>query len=308
MEETIELRIPEDKAGQLLRPTDGVCLNGTVRKLTLRLGDPLATKIASHQRELIARGDYFFLGWVLSRQYSPKEIRSADALKVLIKRVFEPSGEECGTRYDEAVACRYCGAGARRIGGLILDSKSIPSDTQTAIAKTIAGEIVVSTRLVELFENNGLLGATFRPILSRGSSNVPLHGWFELVVNSPRLAVTQNTRAGDGPFDEILGVRTVVEKYQIDDRNWGIWCDVHRQYRCPLGDTLGLNLLSEVSVDGSSFRGYDIAMTKQYFGVRRGVLRPEPVLVISPRFYRLISGQDLRGTTFEVCHLVSESR
>jgi hypothetical protein len=45
-------------------------------------------------------------------------------------------------------------------------------------------------------------------------------------------------------------------------------------------------------------------LTKQHVGVRRGLLRPEPMLLISPRLWESVIQQKLSGMNFEVVHLV----
>jgi hypothetical protein len=65
-----------------------------------------------------------------------------------------------------------------------------------------------------------------------------------------------------------------------------------------------LNRLSELSVAGS-LRDADLAATTQFVGVRRGLLRPEPMLVGSQRFRELVQQAPLNGFVVEVAHVVS---
>jgi hypothetical protein len=68
---------------------------------------------------------------------------------------------------------------------------------------------------------------------------------------------------------------------------------------------LGLNLLSEVSVHSSTVGAEDIVGSRQFVGVRRGVLRPERIVLISPKVRRVIDTGKLKGCEIEVAHLVS---
>jgi len=75
-------------------------------------------------------------------------------------------------------------------------------------------------------------------------------------------------------------------------------------YRCPFGHIAGLNLLSEVTIKVGDWRdGGDILRTKEMVGVREGVLRPHPILLISPRLYKLLRRDKVKGFQVEVAHL-----
>jgi hypothetical protein len=75
--------------------------------------------------------------------------------------------------------------------------------------------------------------------------------------------------------------------------------------RCPHGHTIGLNLISELWVSREDFETCqcDIASTRQYVGTRRGLLRPERALLISPRLWRALEQSNLKGFGVEVAHL-----
>lgn len=47
----------------------------------------------------------------------------------------------------------------------------------------------------------------------------------------------------------------------------------------------------------------DVMVTKQMIGVRRGLLRPRPMLLLSPRAWRAIEDAKLKGLAVEVAHL-----
>ncbi len=304
MHETIEFRIPEDRADRFLRPTDGVRLASSVRKLTLGASDPLMSKIASIERQLRAQGDFFFLGWHILRRYTDEEFQAARALKMIIRHVFEPAAEECGTVYDQSQACPYCGSGGRQVSGLVLEARSLPKRGNLAIAKTIAGEVVVTQRFVDLFRANKLRGAEFEVVRQKRRSAHAIPGWYELMVTSTRLAIAAPTRAGVEPFDDGCQSRTHKGGSYNGSALAGSWCDRRGDYRCPLGHTIGLNLLSELTVEHNGFRDCDIAATKRCVGVRRGLLRPQPLLVVSPIFRELVIRHGLKGMDFEVAHLV----
>ncbi len=71
-----------------------------------------------------------------------------------------------------------------------------------------------------------------------------------------------------------------------------------------MGHVSGLNLLSEVWVPRAAWDGSDIVCTKDLVGVRRGVPVPAPLLLISPRLWRLLEVEQIKGYEVEVAHLV----
>jgi hypothetical protein len=221
------------------------------------------------------------------------------------KHVFEPAGEECGTIYVESTACEFCGVGATRTTNLILDGRQMPDPGKLAIAQTIAGEPVVSSRFVELFEMHNLRGADFEPILDRRNPGDSIPDWFELVFTHARFVVIPPTQAGNDIFDLDSGADTALLSDDISHilgTNMS-WCDRHGKYKCPRGHTIGLNLISELTVEGTTDDEWDIARTEQYVGVRRGLLRPTSLLVISRRLGKLIQHQRMRGMETEVVHI-----
>lgn len=210
----------------------------------------------------------------------------------------------CGTVYDESEACRYCGSGGCQVSDLFLDTRSLPKRHGLGIAKTIAGEIVVSEGFVQVFQTNKLIGGEFRAIKQRKNPSLAVARWYQLILGEALISVVAPTRAGIKPLDDdsvrLPNQTKILEQLNIK----ASWCDKEGQYRCPLGHTIGLNLLSELWVKAADFHDCDIAFTKERVGVRRGLLRPEPLLVISPRFRELLVRRGLKGMAFEVVHLV----
>ena len=259
---------------------DGVTLGGSVRKLVVGKTDPRMQVIAEAELALKRQGRTFFASWRERRTYTRAELDAALRFRLKVTAVFEPAGELCGTKYDETTACKRCGAGAKQIGPLILDVKRIPRGK--SFAKTIAGEIVVAQHAVDLFKEHGVTGARFHPVRAQGAKDLQPTGWCQLVVVSTNAEIAPPTRVGIDPFDE----------------------DPGGAYRCPSGDLLGLNLLSEVSVRSSTVGEDDIVGSREFFRDRRGLLRPERAILISPKVRRLIDSRKLKGCEIEVVHLV----
>lgn len=281
MREVAEFRIAEEFASLLLKGHEGTRLGDSVRKLEIETSDPRYFRIGELQRDLRHRkGEPFFYGWKVWRQYSARELASSAALHARISTVFEPAGEACGTRYDESSACVCCGAGAPQVSPLFLDTKRIPRNKD--FARTIAGEVVVSQRVAEELASADISGVDLTPVVPSGRPREASQRWYQLLVKQNDAVIVSPTRVGNDPFDD----------------------DPRGEYRCSQGDLLGVALLSEVSIAGASWPGLDVLGTRQFVGVRRGFLRPQRPLLVSSRIWRLVTDQGWKGCSFEVVHLV----
>ena len=290
MREIYEFRVREKYANRLFDPDEGEKLGWTkhygdkfvtVRKIKLSAKDPKFKRVGE-LNVLIRKdpNDFFFAGWNISRRYTASDIAQAKLFLLCRLATFEPAGEECGTQYDELSACPDCKSGAKQISPLFLDWKRIPKNKD--IARTIAGEIVVSKRMIELFERYSITGARFGPVCQHPATSAESKDWFQLLVKSCDAEVAAPTKIGVNPFDE----------------------DTAGQYCCSYGDLIGLARLSEVSIRHPSYNGSDIVASRQFAGTRRGLLRPERFLLISPKLRQLIKDEKLTGCEFEVAHFV----
>lgn len=340
MREKVEFRIPESKAVIHLAPGVGIRIGESVRIVRAEKDSPLYAEIGQLQRDYRARGEFFFLGRTLKRTYSPAELRAAEIFTISSWRKFEPTGEECGTEYDESTSCPECGAGARQTSELVLDFRRIPK--RVDFAMTIGGERIVSQRAAECLMKSRLVGfelckiknktryiedavdyrelETGRKILrqaeaagvpyptweffvwlnrdenrqnvkavmsefasmkrkGQGQQTFQQSSWYQLCITSPSFEMIPPTKFGDDPFDT----------------------ECHG--KCPLGDTVGLGTLSEVTVKRDAWNRGGFVETKQFVGVRRGLLRPRPVVLISAEARRTIIEARLTGLTFEVAYL-----
>ncbi len=278
MREIVEFRIPEEYAAQYLPPGYGVLLGETVRKMKISHNDPVFKLIGQLDKKFQARERAFFTYWKPHRAYSRRELDVAELFYMWPKRVFEPAAEECGTVYDDAKACPECGAGAPQISPLFLDGRKIPR--QVDFACTIADEWVVSSRVVDLFREQNLCGAEFDPVRLSNQHGAASQHHYQFKVISATVEVDTATRFGESPFDQ---------------NSYG---------RCSRGDVAGLNLLSEVTVTEASLPDRDVMATRQLVGVRRGLLRPRPILLFSPKTWRAIEAANMKGLEVEVARLV----
>ena len=301
MRETIELRVYEEFAHLLFGETEGVRLSDLVRKVTLSTSDPRYQQVGTLQQRLhLERRESFFAGWHITRRYTVAELERAEWFSVAWTSTFEPEGEACGTVYDDTVACQHtyvpatttmipgagsvtmgpytCGVGARRLTPLILRGRRVPKGKD--FARTIADEEIVSERAKAVLQSAGVSGVAFEPVLYRGRRPM-FDQWYEIVAQPERAEIVAPTVAGVGPFD----------------------LDEGGLYRCPHGHSIGLNLISELSIERPA-GGRDVIRTRQCVGTRVGVLRPRPILIVSQKVRQAVAGSGLKGWRFEVAHAV----
>jgi hypothetical protein len=279
MQEIFEFRISYEFATRLFAPGEGKDLGDSVKVVHITKEDPRFFQIPVIDEELTKKFNKgFYFGWNIYHTYTKNEIEQASLFNVRLKAVFEPPGEMCDTEYDETVACEICGSNRKQIDSLKLKKGSIPKKD---IARTIAGEVVVSEKLKECFQNYNLKGITFEPVMSgKNVLNV-----YQPKITSPELLLTEKTKAGINPFD-------------FSESEGG------EIYKCPKGHTIGLNLLSEVYIEDIAAIGqFDFFATKQKVGVKRGLLRPQPLYLCSQAFRRMIVNEKLSGFDFEVAHI-----
>jgi hypothetical protein len=293
LKERYEFRLPDTEARSLLRSSveHFPLLSGETRVVRVNRADPLFDEIGQAELRRLGKGHRagLFYSWDVRRSYRRAELDQAELIHVIPSGAFEPAGEDCGTKYDESAACPHCGAGRIQVSPLALDlRRSQPEhdiDTTTLrrgkdVARSIADEIVVSDRLAMLLQGAGISGFDLPPV-HKCNRDVPIRGWLQLRVTGMPVEAAPPTEYGKNPFD-------------LDEAG---------EYPCPLGHVAGLNLLSELTIDRRSWRGADIVVTRQLVGLREGALVPAPSILISPRLFRLMRENRVRGVRYEVAHL-----
>src|SRR6218665_1112599 len=277
MKEIIEFRVFKEHYHLLSKPNNAV-FNGAVYVIYVERTDSVFEEIRQLSQVIKKNPNDRFFGYSnIKRKYNKKELATATLFQMKIKTAFEPAGEECGTLYDETVACEICGANRKQISPLMLKKGSIP---KRDIARTIAGEVVVSEKFAEAFKQRGLRGVALEPaVFGKGTS-----GYYQLVATS-EIELSQRTVAGINIFD----LSTSSER---------------EIYKCPKGHTIGLNLLSEAYVLNSpSINDSDFLVSKQKIGVKRGLLRPEPIYFCSQAFRKMVEEEKLSGFEFEITNI-----
>jgi hypothetical protein len=281
MKEFCELRVLDEHAHLLFSASEGKILgSGTVRRIVLDTADPRYQEIDRVDREIRRLKDsFFFAGWDLERTYTKKEMDAADMFHLRSFWTFEPAGEECGTEYDDASACPLCHSGARQTTPLFMPLGSIPKSKD--FCRTIGGEIILSRKAVKCFDAANVTGAKFVPLRSKTKPHAESPDWFQLNVLNSQAAIIPPTCTGNKPFD-------------YDEQN---------EHRCERGDLIGLNLLSEVTISAASSGTADFQCSRQFLGLRRGLLRPERVILVSQKVRKIIETHKLKGCRLEVAYL-----
>jgi hypothetical protein len=292
MKEVLELRVNYDYAHLLFKANEGKNIGTSVRVVEISTDDPRYKQIPIIEEKV--RKEYnsgFFFGWQIKRRYRKEELNTAELLHLKIKTVFEPTGEECGTLYDETVACKICGTNSKQISPLILKKVSIPKKD---IAKTIGGEVVVSEKFVNAVKQRKLKGLGLSPIyFGKG-----ILSYYQLTANV-EVELSSRNITGNNPFEKTTGsqggtcyICGYEMKYEPE------------VYICPKGDLIGLNLLSEPYVlYGPLIKEFDFLASKQKIGVKRGLIRPESVYFCSQIFKKMVEEENLSGFEFEIAHI-----
>jgi hypothetical protein len=283
MKEIAELRIPEEHARLLFSKDEGIRLglDGTVRKIFIATNDPRYPQVGVLQKKLRAKRRFFFAGWDLNRKYTKAEFNEAQLFHFIFMPEFEPSGEECGTIYDESSACLICGVGAIQTNPLYLRKNKIPKSKD--FSYTIANnEFIISKRAVDLFKLHKVTGLEYAPLYTSKRSKLPSEDWFQFFVKNTSVEISSKTRFGLKPFDD----------------------DEKGEYLCANGHKAGLNILSELTIVRTAEElKFDFMATRQYVGARAGLLRPHRLILISQKIRKIIEENNLKGCRLEVAYL-----
>ena len=243
----------------------------------------------------IQYNSHLFAGWQYHRVYTRSEINSAQLFQINIRKWFNDScGKEHGTVYDHSYACPICHSGERQVSPLHLPKGRYMLHRDVII--TLGYEVVVSKRFVDMCKANDLKGLTFGPVYFGKTLS---QDYFQLMEEGTTLEFSPETKFGINPCD-YSGSCPIPSN--LDN---GIWKDGIEIYKCPKGDNLGLNILSESYVKNSSvISEYDFFISRQTYGVYRGLAVPHHLMFCSPRMRQLIIDNNIKGFDFEIAHVI----
>jgi hypothetical protein len=342
----IEYRISEEYARSVFGMSDGKRISATLRLIKLDQSDARWAQLAHLYSTHKGEG---FYGWRISRRFTTAETKNATLHLFKINVGCLPTGEACGTAYDNSEVCPLCGAGRAQVSPLRLRLTETPKVAE--VAQTWGGEIIVSVRVARLLIDSGVTGFGLGPVqrakkgeeepftlsetkagkqllhaaaqaavkypspefyvwingferrdtlqaavkehLTRKLRSRRLPGgtsseWYQLFVTSNPVELAPATRVGRNPFDD----------------------DIEARNQCPLGlrgHVIGLNLLSQATVQNMDETDIDFLRSRDLVVVRRGLFAPRPLLFVSARLRKLLLKNGVKGWTSEVANLADES-
>jgi hypothetical protein len=162
MREFLEVRVDAEHFEELFSVEEGR-LGEAVFVVRLETSDRRFPDLAKLQAKHRAKGASFFYGWEYIRKYTQSELENAQLFQFSIAKHMEPTGEECGTVYDDSGACPHCGVGRRQQSVLRLDLTRLPK--ASAFAQTIARDerVAMATIVRGLAEAERCCSAPRRP-------------------------------------------------------------------------------------------------------------------------------------------------
>lgn len=230
--------------------------------------------------------------WKYVRKYKKKEIESSNIIFQIIpyKRA-HTSGEEHGTEYDYSESCPICHSGRKLIGDFRISRKSVLKSVN--LFQTYGGELIADESLKAACKHYGINGIEF--------CNTSIDGYY-LISSSNKVNISNSTEFGCSPFNkEDFSDGVLVKLGGVDNHM------KKEIYRCPNGDNLGLNILSEAYIEhDNTLFDFDFIQSVQYVGVHRGFLYQMPLYFCSQKFRRMVETEKLKGIKFEVAHVVDE--
>ncbi len=229
----------------------------------------------------------------VERVYRTSELESAQYFSL----EFEPlrrdvTGEDSGTRYNDASACAECGHGGFQVGVLKLPHLG---DLKNDLTITYGGEVIISKRARAILSESGITGASYGPIEIGGRAS---RDYSQLMFSQTVHLDAENTTCGVSPFDTTTeweeGGAFVIAGSKIE---------IPRAvYKCPKAHNLGLRLIGEVFLTKSESMTTDLFASVQTIGVRRGYIRPLPVFMCTQPAYRIFRDNGVTGITFNRAH------
>ncbi len=278
MREIYDIRIANPKVLRLIPSDLGIDLNAKFKQLPT--GEP---SILYHEvrKIVISSEDAFFPKLAklckkyrissvqVSREYSEDEIAGAEAFQMIITKGIETDGEECGTEYVRSNICPYCGVGIKQVLNLKIKHNKLPKKEYWV--RTYKDEFLVSRGIADTVRKPGYSGIDFMPVENCGGEIIA--DWFQPIFKSR--------------------VRIDIEKTEFGLSSFYIGKPKERI--CPLGHTLGTNLLSELHLKHQE-RLDDFSITNECKG-------SGPMIVISPRVRELFEKNKVNGVTFEIAHI-----
>jgi hypothetical protein len=222
--------------------------------------------------------------WVgAKRFYTQKELLAAKALQIIpyVMTQFTRKIEDRDLIYDISSKCKMCGIAIQK-SDLIFESPKFPK-SKDIIGLVGFNEVIVSKRFAEILETSNIQGIIIKDIFLRKRSKLyPIDEWKQMVVTS-EVRVSDLTIFG---YDIFHPDKTGVGRCKV------------------CGLTRGQGIQSELHIDGNTWAVNDIAVTRERVGGGTTIGSPLQMMVISPRLYKLMKENDIKGYHVEVTHVI----
>lgn len=241
-------------------------------KALLDANDPHMDTVRRIQHDAVKRGDFAIWCWDLVRTYEPGELEAASWFLWEPAHVKSTAGDYVRPVYDDSAACPVCGVGARQTAPLRLQSRDYSSTWD--VFSTWAGELIVRVEWAERLTASGLTGVAFRT-LDPASAKSRL--WCQMLVEEDAYTLAPPTIMSHDPLEE----------RGVENR-----C-------CPIGRYAGMRLNSEVHVELRSATAPDFGWTYESIGLRSGLFRPAPAVIVSRRAYEWLRDSGMKDIRFE---------
>lgn len=253
--------------------------------------DFLKKKVEENDKLPVSQRTRLIGAWKLLRKYDKEELSLADLLQILPDKEISTCGEEHGTKYDYSNCCPICNSGRKLIGRYSISQKSIPKSVN--IFQTYGGELLADDFLKDSCTRYGIKGINF--------IDTTAHGCY-LISSSNSLKISKKTEFGCTPFDKSEFSDEL--SFRMGNHLYKMGKEV---YKCPNGDNMGLNILSEAIVENDSIiHSVDFFQSVQNVGVHRNMVYQMPLYFCSQKFRRMVETEKLKGFKFEVAHIVEQ--
>ncbi len=132
-------------------------------------------------------------------------------------------------------------------------------------------EMIVSEKIKQLFSQENISGAEFKPLYQLGKENELIQGFYHLTTSE--------------------GIGNVIEPSEVIKNGFCPVCGLYNEYRCK----------TTLNFDRETWKGLDICYTNNWFGAP-----PEfKIVIISNRLYKVLEQNKVKHAYFQPCYFIN---
>lgn len=206
------------------------------------------------------------------RIYSRGELEKAELFLITITKYAGDGYNLYGTKFVPDNKCMRCGSGEKQASDLIINTKEMRN---ADIAITYNFEIIISSRLASIFEENKLTGYSLRPIFHFADKSRPHPGFHQVIINGLLAPLLPQTR-----------IKRSESEFCLSCRKNGLYLD------------------SEMYISRAQVKFSDFLKTQELFGGKRTRGIPMPEYVVSHKVYEILKRKKIKKVEFEPIVLV----